>query len=134
MLPTGIAVAQPDRSHAGGISEVRRIAAMAETYDVALAPHLPARPDRTCGRPPDRVHHPTSSSRGRVVVSTTTGKGISPTTCSTLLRSTSSRDPPSPPRRPASAWISTRPRYAARRRSAIAGPVWRRSDGAFTEW
>lgn len=37
-------IIQPDLSHAGGISEVRRIAAMAETYDVALAPHCPLGP------------------------------------------------------------------------------------------
>jgi galactonate dehydratase len=30
---------QPDVSHAGGISELRRIAAMAETYYVHIAPH-----------------------------------------------------------------------------------------------
>ena len=35
---------QPDLSHAGGISEVRRIAAQAEVYDVALAPHCPLGP------------------------------------------------------------------------------------------
>jgi galactonate dehydratase len=39
-----IDIAQPDLSHAGGISEVRRIAAMAEAYDVALAPHCPLGP------------------------------------------------------------------------------------------
>lgn len=44
VLPTGIAVAQPDLSHAGGISEVRRIAAMAEVYDVVVAPHCPLGP------------------------------------------------------------------------------------------
>ncbi len=37
-------IIQPDLSHAGGISEVRRIAAMAETYDVAVAPHCPLGP------------------------------------------------------------------------------------------
>jgi galactonate dehydratase len=37
-------VVQPDPSHAGGISEVRRIAAMAEAHDVALAPHCPLGP------------------------------------------------------------------------------------------
>ena len=37
-------IIQPDLSHAGGISEVRKIAAMAETYDVALAPHCPLGP------------------------------------------------------------------------------------------
>jgi galactonate dehydratase len=41
----GIAdIVQPDVSHAGGISEVRRIAAMAEAYDVAVAPHCPLGP------------------------------------------------------------------------------------------
>ncbi|GAB3928628.1 hypothetical protein GCM10027613_46340 [Microlunatus endophyticus] len=44
MLRTGIAVVQPDLSHAGGISEVRRIAAAAETYGVSLAPHCPLGP------------------------------------------------------------------------------------------
>jgi len=35
---------QPDLSHAGGISEVKKIASMAEAYDVALAPHCPLGP------------------------------------------------------------------------------------------
>lgn len=37
-------IVQPDVSHAGGISEVRRIAAQAEAHDVALAPHCPLGP------------------------------------------------------------------------------------------
>jgi galactonate dehydratase len=37
-------IIQPDLSHAGGISEVRRIAAMAEAYDIAVAPHCPLGP------------------------------------------------------------------------------------------
>jgi len=37
-------IIQPDLSHAGGISEVRRIASMAEAYDVSLAPHCPLGP------------------------------------------------------------------------------------------
>jgi galactonate dehydratase len=37
-------VIQPDLSHAGGISEVVKIAAMAEAYDVAIAPHCPLGP------------------------------------------------------------------------------------------
>jgi galactonate dehydratase len=37
-------IIQPDLSHAGGILEVRKIAAMAEAYDVALAPHCPLGP------------------------------------------------------------------------------------------
>jgi galactonate dehydratase len=37
-------IIQPDPSHAGGITETRKIAAMAEAYDVALAPHCPLGP------------------------------------------------------------------------------------------
>ena len=43
VLQAGIAVAQPDLSHAGGITEVRKIAALAEMYDVPARPALPAR-------------------------------------------------------------------------------------------
>ncbi|MDF6022575.1 galactonate dehydratase [Streptomyces sp. JH34] len=43
-LMAGVAVVQPDLSHAGGISEVRRIAALAETFGVLLAPHCPLGP------------------------------------------------------------------------------------------
>lgn len=44
VLSSGIAIAQPDLSHAGGISEVRRIAAAAETNGVLIAPHCPLGP------------------------------------------------------------------------------------------
>ena len=40
----GVDIIQPDLSHAGGITEVKKIAAMAESYDVALAPHCPLGP------------------------------------------------------------------------------------------
>ncbi|MEU7798428.1 galactonate dehydratase [Micromonospora arborensis] len=43
-LQAGVTVVQPDLSHAGGISEVRRIAALAETYGALLAPHCPLGP------------------------------------------------------------------------------------------
>ena len=38
------AIVQPDVSHCGGISEARRIAAMAETYMVSVACHNPTGP------------------------------------------------------------------------------------------
>lgn len=44
VLGSGVAVIQPDLSHAGGISEVRKIATMAEAFDVAVAPHCPLGP------------------------------------------------------------------------------------------
>lgn len=37
-------IIQPDLSHAGGISECKKIAAMAEAYDVSVAPHCPLGP------------------------------------------------------------------------------------------
>lgn len=40
----GADIIQPDLSHAGGITEVKKIAAMAEACDVALAPHCPLGP------------------------------------------------------------------------------------------
>jgi galactonate dehydratase len=40
----GVDILQPDLSHAGGIWEVRKIAAMAEAYDLAVAPHCPLGP------------------------------------------------------------------------------------------
>jgi galactonate dehydratase len=44
VLEAGVAVVQPDLSHAGGISETRRIAALAEVWDAQLAPHCPLGP------------------------------------------------------------------------------------------
>lgn len=40
----GVDIIQPDLSHAGGITEVKKIAAMAEAHDVAIAPHCPLGP------------------------------------------------------------------------------------------
>ena len=37
-------IIQPDLSHAGGITECKKIASMAEAWDVALAPHCPLGP------------------------------------------------------------------------------------------
>lgn len=37
-------IIQPDLSHAGGITECRKIATMAEAFDVAVAPHCPLGP------------------------------------------------------------------------------------------
>lgn len=40
----GVDIIQPDLSHAGGLTEVKKIASMAEAHDVALAPHCPLGP------------------------------------------------------------------------------------------
>jgi galactonate dehydratase len=40
----GADIVQPDISHCGGIWELRKIAAMAEAFDIAVAPHCPLGP------------------------------------------------------------------------------------------
>lgn len=44
VLTAGVSIVQPDVAHAGGISEVRRIASLAEIFDASLAPHCPLGP------------------------------------------------------------------------------------------
>jgi galactonate dehydratase len=44
LLDGYVDIIQPDLSHAGGILEVKKIAAMAEAFDVAVAPHCPLGP------------------------------------------------------------------------------------------
>jgi galactonate dehydratase len=44
VLEAGVALVQPDVSHAGGITETFRIATQAETYDAQIAPHCPLGP------------------------------------------------------------------------------------------
>ena len=44
VLEAGVAIVQPDVSHAGGITETFRIATQAEIYDAQLAPHSPLGP------------------------------------------------------------------------------------------
>ncbi|WP_420113161.1 galactonate dehydratase, partial [Pseudactinotalea sp.] len=44
VLQQGVTVVQPDLCHAGGISEGRRIGALAETFGALLAPHCPLGP------------------------------------------------------------------------------------------
>lgn len=45
LLEDGVVdIIQPDLSHAGGITECKKIFAMAEAYDVAVAPHCPLGP------------------------------------------------------------------------------------------
>ena len=44
ILNESVDIIQPDPSHAGGITEILKIAAMAEAQDIALAPHSPLGP------------------------------------------------------------------------------------------
>ena len=89
-------IIQPDASHAGGITECRKIATLAESYDVALALHCPLGPlrsPRACSSTRSATTH---SSRSRASASTTTRATTCSTTCATRgvpLRGRLRRDP-----------------------------------------
>lgn len=44
LVQGGVDIIQPDLSHAGGITECKKIISMAEAFDVAAAPHCPLGP------------------------------------------------------------------------------------------
>lgn len=137
LLASGaIDIIQPDLSHAGGISECRRIAAMAEAHDIAVAPHCPLGPLalaaclQLAGCTPNVVlqemslgiHYnqghdlfsfvsdaqPLTPADGYLAIPTGPGLGIG--IDETLVRA------------------------ADRDRHRWRNPVWRNSDGSFAEW
>ena len=44
LVDDAVSIIQPDVSHVGGITEMRKLASMADTFDVAVAPHCPLGP------------------------------------------------------------------------------------------
>lgn len=137
VLESGVVdVIQPDLSHAGGITEVRKIAAMAEAYDVAVAPHCPLGPialaaclqldavaynaviqEQSLG-----IHYNTANDLLDYVVDT-----------SVFAYSDGMVDIPRGP----GLGIEVDEEYV-RERAAVGhrwrNPVWRHSDGSFAEW
>ena len=134
VLDAGVAVVQPDPSHAGGISELRRIGSLAEIYGASIAPHCPLGP-----------------------ISLATSLQVAFTTPNFLIQEQSvgmhynGTDPTylvdMAPVRVVDGWIArpTGPGLgvevdeAAVRRAAEIGhswrsPVWRHDDGSFAEW
>lgn len=136
VLASGIAVAQPDLSHAGGISEVRRIAAMAETYDVTMAPHCPLGPIALAASLQIAFSVPNFLIQEQSM-------GIHYNQQCDLLEYV--MDPEPFRFQDGYAVASTRPglgveidekavRHAAETGHRWRNPVWRGPDGAFTEW
>ncbi len=137
VLESGVVdVIQPDLSHAGGITEVRKIAAMAEAYDVAVAPHCPLGPialaaclqldavaynaviqEQSLG-----IHYNTANDLLDYVVDT-----------SVFAYSDGMVDIPRGP----GLGIEVDEEYV-RERAAVGhrwrNPVWRHADGSFAEW
>lgn len=134
VLEAGVAVVQPDPSHAGGISELRRIGSLAEVYGASIAPHCPLGP-----------------------ISLAASLQVAFTTPNFLIQEQSvgmhyhGSDPSylvdMAPVRVVDGWIArpTGPGLgievdeAAVRRAAEVGhswrsPIWRHDDGSFAEW
>jgi galactonate dehydratase len=44
LVDDAVSVIQPDVTHVGGITELRKVASLAETFDVAVVPHSPLSP------------------------------------------------------------------------------------------
>ena len=130
-------MAQPDLSHAGGISEVRRIAALAETYGALLAPHCPLGPIALAASLQVAFATPNFLIQEQSI-------GIHYNDGADLLDYLVDPEPfrvrrrARRPRRPAraSASPSTRPRSARPTATGHAwrNPVWRHADGSFAEW
>ncbi len=135
LLESGhVDVIQPDPSHAGGITETRKIAAMAECYDVGVALHCPLGPvslaaclqlDGVCYNAQLQeqrleLHDPDVPmpyiepacephyADGMVMIPTRPGLGIE-------INEDALRD-------------------AARRGHRWRNPIWRHNDGSFAEW
>ena len=60
----GLSILQPDLSHAGGITECFKIAAMAEAHDVGFAPHCPLGAGGPCRLPAGRFRGPQCGAAG----------------------------------------------------------------------
>ncbi|MGA6161364.1 galactonate dehydratase [Amycolatopsis magusensis] len=135
-LQAGIAVAQPDLSHAGGISEVRRIAALAETFDALLAPHCPLGPLALAASLQVAFATPNFLIQEQSI-------GIHYNTDAELLDYVLDRAPFAFPRGAIQRWDApglgveideNAVREADRRGHRWRPPVWRHDDGSFAEW
>ena len=88
VLEAGVTIVQPDLAHAGGITEVRKIAALAETYGALLAPHCPLGPIGLAASLQIGSAPRATSSRSRASASTTTSAPRCSTTSSIRASST----------------------------------------------
>ncbi len=132
----GLSIVQPDLSHAGGITECVKIAAMAEAYDVALAPHCPLGPVALAAcLQVDFVSHN--------AVLQEQSMGIHYNQGAELLDYVKNREDfhivdgrMLPPPRPGLGVVVDEERVveASRRAADWRNPLWRHADGSVAEW
>ena len=129
-------IIQPDLSHAGGLLECRKIAAMAEAYDVAVAPHCPLGPLALASCLQLAACTPNVAIQEMSL-------GIHYNVGHDLLHFITDPETLSPidgylpiPHKPGLGVTVNEPavREAHKDRHRWRNPVWRQSDGSFAEW
>ncbi|PRY00804.1 galactonate dehydratase [Allonocardiopsis opalescens] len=136
VLQAGIGVAQPDLAHCGGISEGRRIASLAETFDVHIAPHCPLGPLALAASLQLAFATPNFliQEQSAGIHYNTTAELLDYLVDPSVFAFTGGYCP-----RPTAPGLGVQIDEAAVRKAAAdghrwRGPVWRRRDGSFAEW
>ncbi|MFJ5985678.1 galactonate dehydratase [Lentzea sp. NPDC092896] len=134
VLEAGVAVVQPDPSHAGGISELRRIGALAEIYGASIAPHCPLGPISLAASLQVAFTTPNF-----LIQEQSAGMHYNGSDPSYLVDMAPVRVVDGWIARPTGPGLGVEVDEAAVRRAAEAGhawrsPVWRHDDGSFAEW
>ncbi|MGW6932148.1 galactonate dehydratase [Lentzea sp. NPDC054927] len=134
VLDAGVAVVQPDPSHAGGISELRRIGSLAEVYGASIAPHCPLGPISLAASLQVAFTTPNF-----LIQEQSAGMHYNGTDPAYLVDMAPVRVVDGWIARPTGPGLGVEVDEEAVRRAAEIGhawrsPVWRHDDGAFAEW
>ncbi|MDX8147733.1 galactonate dehydratase [Lentzea sp. BCCO 10_0061] len=134
VLDVGVAVVQPDPSHAGGISELRRIGALAEIYGASIAPHCPLGPISLAASLQVAFTTPNF-----LIQEQSAGMHYNGSDPSYLVDMAPVRVVDGWIARPTGPGLGVEVDEAAVRRAAESGhawrsPIWRHDDGSFAEW
>ncbi|MDX3660424.1 galactonate dehydratase [Streptomyces sp. ID05-26A] len=134
VLEAGVAVVQPDPSHAGGISELRRIGSLAEVYGASIAPHCPLGPISLAASLQVAFTTPNF-----LIQEQSVGMHYNGTDPSYLVDMAPVRVVDGWIARPTGPGLGVEVDEAAVRRAAEVGhswrsPIWRHDDGSFAEW
>ncbi|MGI5500468.1 galactonate dehydratase [Lentzea sp. CA-135723] len=134
VLEAGVAVVQPDPSHAGGISELRRIGSLAEVYGASIAPHCPLGPISLAASLQVAFTTPNF-----LIQEQSAGMHYNGTDPNYLVDMAPVRVVDGWMSRPTGPGLGVEVDEAAVRRAAEVGhswrsPVWRHDDGSFAEW
>lgn len=136
VLTAGVSIVQPDLSHAGGITESRKIATLAETFGAFVAPHCPLGPIAlaACLQLGFATSNHLIQEQSLGIHYNTTGDLLDLVLDATPLTAVDGHverwDAPGL----GMTLDETAIREADRRGHNWRGPIWRHTDGSFAEW